>query len=73
MNKLFAYAKTKSGGAELQKELDAANNEGWGRSVVPRRLPNDDELKYLMNWNGFELNPRGVLDKNKSANAFDFR
>lgn len=65
LNKLFAYAKTKSGGAELQKELDAANTEGWGRSVVPRRLPNDDELKYLMNWNGFELNPAEYWTKVK--------
>jgi len=57
MNKLFVYAKTKNGGEELQKELDAAHNEGWGRFTVPRQLPNDDELKYLMTWNSFEHNP----------------
>ena len=72
MNKLFAYAKTRSGGAELQKELDAAHNEGWGRFTVPRQLPNDDELKYLMTYNGFEIDPAQSWAKIRVPTLFIF-
>lgn len=54
---LFDYAKTKSGGKEIQDELNKAYDEGWGSYCLPRDIPNQDELKYLMTWNSFELNP----------------
>jgi dienelactone hydrolase len=54
---LFQYSKDKKGGDKLQKELDKAYEQGFGRFAVPRHLPNDDEIKYLSTWNSFELDP----------------
>jgi dienelactone hydrolase len=62
-NKLFDYAKTRTGGDILLKELEAAHNESWSRFAVPRNLPNEDELKHLMTWNSFELDPAAYWAK----------
>jgi len=56
-NQLFDYAKTKSNGKQIQEELNKSYDEGWGSYCLPRDIPNEDELKYLMTWNSFELNP----------------
>jgi dienelactone hydrolase len=55
--KLFEYTKTRSGADELQRELDRAHEEGWGRWALTRRVPNDDEIAHLMTWNSWELDP----------------
>ena len=56
-NDLFNYAKTRQNAKALQLKLDEAYSEQWGAVCFPRKVPNEDELKYLLTWNNFEFDP----------------
>lgn len=60
---LFNYAKSGEKSEEIQKRLDQAYESGYGQYCLPRHLPNDDELKYLMTWNSFDLDPAAYWQK----------
>lgn len=57
MEALFQYSKDRKNGDKLQKDIDKAYENGYGRYSLPRYLPNEDELKYLSTWNSFEHDP----------------
>ncbi len=65
MNSLFQYVKDRKNGADLQRQLDEAHASGYGRSVLPRNVPNEDEIKHISTWNSFEHDPAEYWSKLK--------
>jgi dienelactone hydrolase len=63
LEQLFNYARDKKDGRSIQQSIDKAYEEGFGRHVLPRQLPNDDEIKHLSTWNSFEHDPAKYWNK----------